>query len=152
HVGTLAPPTIQALLLQLVEPSRFSFILGLMCRFRLVAKAIWCACSAIVPLVVTWPLCASPAPKTESPYGLPSRPQSKPWLHMPSEANGPMPKLLSQTGAFKDVRTLTPSESLIPYDLNVSFWSDGASKLRWIAVPNENGLAQKISFSPTGEW
>jgi uncharacterized repeat protein (TIGR03806 family) len=63
-----------------------------------------------------------------------------------------MPKLLSQTGAFKDVRTLTPSESLIPYDLNVSFWSDGATKSRWISLPNENGPAQKISFSPTGEW
>jgi uncharacterized repeat protein (TIGR03806 family) len=71
---------------------------------------------------------------------------------MPSEANGPMPKLLSQTGAFKDVLTLTPIESLIAYDLNVSFWSDSATKSRWIAVPNENGLAQKIKFSPTGEW
>jgi uncharacterized repeat protein (TIGR03806 family) len=71
---------------------------------------------------------------------------------MPSQADGPLPKLLSQTGAFKDVRTLSPTESLIPYDLNVSFWSDGATKSRWIAVPNENGLAQKINFSPTGEW
>jgi uncharacterized repeat protein (TIGR03806 family) len=123
-----------------------------MCRFRLVTKAIWCAGSVIVPLLGSWPLSASPAPKTESHYGLTSRPQSKPWLLMPSEANGTMPKLLSQTGAFKDVRTLTPSESLIPYDLNVSFWSDGATKSRWIAVPNENGLAQKIYFSPTGEW
>jgi uncharacterized repeat protein (TIGR03806 family) len=138
--------------LQLVQPSRFSSILGLMCRFRLVTKAIWCAGSVIVPLHVTWHLCASPAPKTESHYGLTSRPQSKSSLLMPSEANGLMPKLLSQTGAFKDVHTLTPGESLIPYDLNVSFWSDGATKSRWIAVPNENGLAQKINFSPTGEW
>ncbi len=71
---------------------------------------------------------------------------------MPSQADGPMPKLLSQTGAFNDVRTLSPNESLIQYDLNVSFWSDGATKSRWIAVPNENGLTQKINFSPTGEW
>jgi uncharacterized repeat protein (TIGR03806 family) len=71
---------------------------------------------------------------------------------MPSTADGSMPKLLSQTGAFKDVRTLTPSESLIPYDLNVSFWSDGAAKSRWVAVPNQNGESQKIKFSPTGEW
>jgi uncharacterized repeat protein (TIGR03806 family) len=71
---------------------------------------------------------------------------------MPSQADGPLPKLLSQTGAFKDLRTLTPVESLIPYDLNVSFWSDGATKSRWIAVPNQNGEVQKIKFAPTGEW
>jgi hypothetical protein len=71
---------------------------------------------------------------------------------MPSQANGPIPKLLSHTGAFKDVRTLTPVESLIPYDLNVPFWSDGATKSRWISVPNQNGYAGKIKFSSTGEW
>src|SRR5215510_5551939 len=112
------------LLLQLVQPSRFSSILGLMCRFRLVTRAIWCAGSVIVPLLVSWPIYADPQHDKQSPYGLTSRPQSKPWLLMPSEATGPMPKLLSQTGAFKDVRTLNPAESLIPYDLNVSFWSD----------------------------
>jgi len=71
---------------------------------------------------------------------------------MPSEANGPMPKLLSQTGVFKDARALTTADSLIPYDLNVPFWSDAATKSRWIAVPNQNGLSQKINFSATGEW
>jgi uncharacterized repeat protein (TIGR03806 family) len=55
--------------------------------------------------------------------------------------------LLSQTGAFKDTRNLVPSDGLIPYDLVVSFWSDGASKLRWISVPKE-----PIGFAPTGEW
>jgi uncharacterized repeat protein (TIGR03806 family) len=29
----------------------------------------------------------------------------------------------------------------------MAFWSDGANKTRWIALPNE-----KIQFSPTGEW
>ena len=103
-------------------------------------------------LLASSPICAKAAPEKQSPYGLTARPQSKPWLLMPSDASGSMPKLLSQTGAFKDVRTLSPIDSLIPYDLNVSFWSDGATKSRWIAVPNENGLAQKINFSPTGEW
>jgi uncharacterized repeat protein (TIGR03806 family) len=88
----------------------------------------------------------------QSPYGLTSRPQSKPWLQMPSQSTGLLPRLLSQTGAFKDVRTLTPGDGLIPYDLNVSFWSDGASKSRWISVPNQNAENQKIKFSATGEW
>jgi len=59
-----------------------------------------------------------------------------------------MPPLLSLTGAFKEVAKLVPAESLRPYELNVPFWSDGAFKMRWIAVPR--GTA--IQFSPTGEW
>jgi len=66
---------------------------------------------------------------------------------MPRLANGKIPPLLSQTGAFSDTRHLIPSEGLIPYDLVVAFWSDGAGKSRWAAVPDE-----KIKFSPTGEW
>jgi uncharacterized repeat protein (TIGR03806 family) len=66
---------------------------------------------------------------------------------MPHLADGKIPPLLSQTGAFSDTRHLIPSEGLLPYDLVVAFWSDGASKSRWAAVPDE-----KIKFSPTGEW
>jgi uncharacterized repeat protein (TIGR03806 family) len=57
-----------------------------------------------------------------------------------------MPRLLSQTGAFKDARNLIPADGLIPYDLIVPFWSDGAVKTRWVSVPG------KIAFSPSGEW
>ena len=72
---------------------------------------------------------------------------------MPDRAEGPLPPLLSQTGAFKDTRALTPSDCLIPYDLNVAFWSDGASKSRWISIPNEgSSLPAKIKFSKDGEW
>src|SRR5438309_885035 len=70
------------------------------------------------------------------PYGLSSRPDSKPYLLLPSRADGPLPLLLSQTGAFRDIRNLLPSDSLIPYDLIVPFWSDGATKLRWMSVPD----------------
>ena len=66
---------------------------------------------------------------------------------MPERADGALPRLLSQTGAFKDTSNLTPNDTLIPYDLIVPFWSDGAAKLRWISVPDE-----KIKFAPTGEW
>jgi uncharacterized repeat protein (TIGR03806 family) len=37
---------------------------------------------------------------------------------------------------------------LVPYDLIVPFWSDGAEKTRWVSVP----AGQKIKFAPTGEW
>lgn len=75
-------------------------------------------------------------------------PRSTPCLAMPAHAGEAPPRSLSQTGAFKDVRTLTPSDGLIPYDVIVSFWSDGAEKSRFISVPE----GQKIKFAPTGEW
>jgi len=81
-------------------------------------------------------------------YGLDCRPRSKAYLFMPTNAAGALPPLLSQTGAFKDTRNLVPSPALIPYDIIVPFWSDGAQKSRWISVPNE----QKIKFAPMGEW
>src|SRR5205807_6858553 len=71
----------------------------------------------------------------------------------PDHAGGAIPARLSQTGAFRNVGDVTPAEALIPYDINVSFWSDGAHKMRWVSVPNDPSAAsQKISFAATGEW
>ena len=67
---------------------------------------------------------------------------------MPDRADAPMPLLLSQTGAFSDVRQLTPAAALVPYDLIVPFWSDGASKLRWASIPDH----ATVGFSAQGEW
>ncbi len=86
-------------------------------------------------------------------YGLDSRPRAQAYLRMPETATGPLPQHLSETGAFADTRTLTPSASLIPYDLNVAFWSDGAAKTRWVSVPNQNASnTTTIGFAPVGEW
>jgi glucose/arabinose dehydrogenase len=38
------------------------------------------------------------------------------------------PALLSQTGAFSDLATLTPDASLVPYSINSPLWSDGAKR------------------------
>jgi len=82
-----------------------------------------------------------------APYGLASRVAPKPYLQMPPRADGKIPVLLSQTGVFSDTARRIPSKELIPYELVVAFWSDGADKSRWIALPNG-----KIAFSATGEW
>jgi uncharacterized repeat protein (TIGR03806 family) len=82
-----------------------------------------------------------------APFGLTSRIATKPYLRMPSLAVGEMPLLLSQTGAFSDTRRLILSNGLIPYDLVVPFWSDGAEKSRSVAVP-----PGEIGFTPKGEW
>jgi len=93
-----------------------------------------------------------PAARADSPgdtrsYGLADRVAAKPYLNMPSRADGKIPPLLSQTGAFSDTRHRIPSKALIPYELVVPFWSDGASKSRWVAIPDG-----KIKFSANGQW
>lgn len=70
-------------------------------------------------------------------------------------SNPPAPRLLSQTGAFSDLSNLTPTAGLIPYELIEPFWSDGADKDRWIAIPNNgthNSAAEQIQFSENGNW
>jgi uncharacterized repeat protein (TIGR03806 family) len=69
------------------------------------------------------------------------------YLRMPDRPDGSLPPLLSQTGAFLDTRQLIARDGLIPYELNLSFWSDGAHKQRWMALPDA-----KIVFARHGEW
>ncbi len=61
----------------------------------------------------------------------------------------PPPPLLSQVGAFKDLKTLEPADGLVAYQPNVAFWSDYAIKQRWFIVANP---ADAIGFNPTGNW
>lgn len=66
-----------------------------------------------------------------------------------------LPKTLSATGAFADVRNLIPATGLIPYEINVPFWSDGAEKRRWIALPNDGppyDEKETIAFGEQEEW
>lgn len=69
-------------------------------------------------------------------------------IKMPLSEHGKLPLLLSETGAFKDLKTLTPSDGVVPYTVNLPFWSDGAGKGRWMALPTGG----KIGFAATGEW
>jgi uncharacterized repeat protein (TIGR03806 family) len=85
-------------------------------------------------------------PRT-APFGLAARIATQPYLSMPPQASGEIPALLSQTGVFSNTAQRITNPGLIPYDLNVAFWSDGADKSRWIAVPKG-----QIAFSPAGEW
>jgi uncharacterized repeat protein (TIGR03806 family) len=88
-------------------------------------------------------------------YGLTARSASVPFLNMPSTIDGFLPPLLSDTGAFADTPNMQPANGLIPYDVTVPLWSDGAVKTRWMVVPN-NGAPytpdEQIDFAPTGEW
>jgi uncharacterized repeat protein (TIGR03806 family) len=95
---------------------------------------------------------------TGLPYGITNRPALATFLNMPPDASGHMPPLLSQTGVFSGTNgtaTLTPVPGVIPYDVNVSFWSDAAVKTRWMAVPHVGAnltATEQIGFATNGEW
>jgi uncharacterized repeat protein (TIGR03806 family) len=104
---------------------------------------------ALLFLVLAFATCAacSRQDSRAAPYGLDLRSTPPAYLRMPESGAAQMPPLLSQTGVFADTRHLIPNPGLIPYDLVVAFWSDGASKSRWAAIPQG-----KITFAPTGDW
>jgi uncharacterized repeat protein (TIGR03806 family) len=58
------------------------------------------------------------------------------------------PELLSQTGVFTSLGDLTAASGFIEYEMAMPFWSDGAEKRRWIAVPD----GQTIDFSARDAW
>lgn len=61
---------------------------------------------------------------------------------------GNMPLTLSATGLFQDLENLVPIASLVPYEVRVPLWSDGAAKRRWMSVPT----GSVVEYSPDGAW
>ncbi|MBL9129885.1 MAG: PQQ-dependent sugar dehydrogenase, partial [Verrucomicrobiaceae bacterium] len=59
------------------------------------------------------------------------------------------PATLSATGAFSNLATLTLNAGIVPYDPNVSFWSDYAIKSRWFCIKN---TTDTVTFNSTGNW
>jgi len=108
--------------------------------------ARWIACALLAVLLAA---CARREASQEDPWAsdLTHFPRPKPYLGMPERVTGKLPQQLSQTGAFQNVATLSVAPGLIPYDLIVPFWSDGAVKTRWVSIPSEG-----VRFSSTGEW
>ena len=50
------------------------------------------------------------------------------------------PRKLSDTGLFVSTTNLQPRPGLIPYDVNVPGWSDGASATRYLAIPGKEQM------------
>lgn len=96
---------------------------------------------------------AGPALALSSPYGIERRLSAPAYLGVAGLEQGQFPPRLSQTGAFQDTARLVPSPTLIPYQLNVPFFSDDAIKTRWVSIPDSSGgAAGPVEFSATGEW
>ena len=53
-----------------------------------------------------------------------------------TEADRPWPpRKLSETGLYQDLATLTVAPEARPFSPQYPLWSDGATKLRWVALP-----------------
>jgi uncharacterized repeat protein (TIGR03806 family) len=70
-------------------------------------------------------------------------------IYSGSQSGAPIPPTLVATGAFSNLTTLTPNAGIVPYDINVPFWSDNAIKTRWFSVPNTN---LTVVFSATNNY
>lgn len=65
-----------------------------------------------------------------------------------AEAAKKFPRRLSQTGLFASVKNNTPAEGLIPYELNMPFWSDFAVKDRYLVLPKKG----EVVFDAKKKW
>ncbi|MEM7370939.1 MAG: PQQ-dependent sugar dehydrogenase [Bacteroidota bacterium] len=72
-----------------------------------------------------------------------------------SEGGEAPPQWLSETAVFQDLDKLIPAEGVLPYAPHVPFWSDGAVKKRWVAIPNDgvhDSPEEQIQFERDLAW
>lgn len=62
-------------------------------------------------------------------------------LDMDGGGSDPVPELLSSTGCVDSSDPTKPASGMIPYDINAPFWSDGAQKSRWLALPDSERIS-----------
>lgn len=60
----------------------------------------------------------------------------------------PMPSTLGETKIFRDNDPSKPDRSLVPYDVRVALWSDGAFKSRYIYLPPGSALKLDSAKNP----
>jgi len=65
-----------------------------------------------------------------------------------------IPQTLSATGLFSDVESLTPAEGVFQYKVANPFWSDGATKERWVRLAGQinRDSNDKWRFAPGTFW
>lgn len=65
--------------------------------------------------------------------------------YSPDFEGTPLPETLADTGAFADLGSLTPNPGIVPYEVIVPYWADGAVGRRWFSVPD---VERRIEFHP----
>ncbi len=54
-----------------------------------------------------------------------------------ADSQDPFPTQLRDTGLFQSLNPLTPMPGVVPYEVQVARWADGAVGQRWIAIPGQ---------------
>jgi putative heme-binding domain-containing protein len=65
------------------------------------------------------------------------------------------PQKLSETGLFRDVAKQIPADGVLPYEVNVERWADGAKGERWVAMPGTGKVAvadKELGVLERGRW
>ena len=57
-----------------------------------------------------------------------------------SEPESAFPVSLSATGCVDPAQPTVMAAGLVPYSINTVFWTDGAAKSRWLAVPDDEAI------------
>ena len=70
-------------------------------------------------------------------------------LRLVSGTTNSFPQTLSETGLFADLTDLAPSPGVLPYAVNLPFWSDHAQKRRWLVIPD---TISSMTWSRDGLW
>ena len=68
----------------------------------------------------------------------------------PAVQRPPFPRKLSETGLFTSVRDHKIAPGVMPYSINAAFWSDGAGKERFFALPGKAGI--KFKAGKPWDW
>lgn len=55
----------------------------------------------------------------------------------------PFPRRLSETGLFVDTPRQQPAAGVVPFEVNVPLWADGATAARWLAMPGTTPIQTK---------
>ncbi len=58
------------------------------------------------------------------------------------------PKLLSETGCVNQQNPSEAAAGMVPYSVNAALWSDGAEKLRYFAIPDD----QQLNIDADGDF
>lgn len=66
----------------------------------------------------------------------------------PASPPGAFPRRLSETGLFSNAARLAPAAGVLPYEVNVPGWHDGAASVHHLALPGDGVL----QLRPTRSW
>ena len=57
-----------------------------------------------------------------------------------ADTSASFPRRLSETGLFASLKDMEPAPGVVPYDVRVERWMDGASARRWVAIPGSRTI------------